>query len=47
MDGYFIDGRLVEGIIITDDWGKIEVNKNVKEFKYYQMIGFAYKIPFK
>lgn len=36
MDGYFVDGQLVEGTIITDNWGKIEVIKNLKELTFYQ-----------
>ena len=35
MDGYFAQGLLVEGSIITDDRGKIEIHTKLNEYRFY------------
>ena len=29
MDGYFVDGQFVDGIIIIDNYGQIEVHNSI------------------
>ena len=34
MDGYFVGGKLTEGMLFTDDRGKIEFNYDLKSLKF-------------
>lgn len=42
MDGYFAGGKLIEGMLFTDDRGKIEYNYNLKSLEFNFFVG----VPF-
>ncbi|KAM3142695.1 hypothetical protein pb186bvf_005079 [Paramecium bursaria] len=46
MDGYFVDGQLQYGIILTDNQGKIDVNKNIKDLKVNFIDDLPFSLPF-